>query len=154
MNLEHTTQFRNLAQNDLHELVDLEKSLFSAPWSYEQYTKLMESGACFVYGLYVEETLYSYVSVAVNLTEVEIYNVGTLADKRGCGYAKFLLSKVLNLGLKSGITRTVLEVREHNLPAIKLYESFGFVPCGRRKSYYSNPIEDAIVYELEMKKDI
>jgi hypothetical protein len=51
---------------------------------------------------------------------------------------------------KTGIKMLFLEVRESNRVARKLYESYGFSPIARRKAYYRQPIEDAIVMMTEL----
>ena len=43
----------------------------------------------------------------------------------------------------------MLEVRESNVAAIRLYEKFAFRPVGRRSDYYAPPVEDALVYEFD-----
>ena len=61
------------------------------------------------------------------------------------GYGKVLLTETLNIiNLPC-----VLEVRESNTPAIKLYENLDFVLLGRRKNFYSNPAEAALIYKRE-----
>lgn len=153
MLLDQDMQFRLLDHNDLDALVRLEQRIFSLPWSREQYARLIDSGVCRVFGLFKGEELVTYVSVAMMLgaDEFEIYNVATAPDLRETGYARFLLNQTLLAASTLGMERAILEVRENNTPALRLYESLGFTPCGRRKGYYSAPTEDAIVYEYRMK---
>jgi len=51
---------------------------------------------------------------------------------------------------ETGILRGVLEVRISNAPAIHLYESFGFRQAGKRRGYYQDTGEDALIYTLDM----
>ena len=65
------------------------------------------------------------------------------------GLATQLISEAIRLGREEGCCRGMLEVRESNHAAKKLYESFNFQAYATRKSYYTNPTEDAILMTLE-----
>ena len=78
--------------------------------------------------------------------DAELVFIVTDKTKLRKGYGKILLQETLNtLNLPC-----VLEVRESNSPAIKLYESFGFELLGKRKNFYSNPTEAALIYKREV----
>jgi [ribosomal protein S18]-alanine N-acetyltransferase len=81
---------------------------------------------------------------AVSEWELENIVVDPRAQRNGLGMQ--LLSALLARAKEAGAEAMFLEVRETNTPARKLYERTGFVRVGRRKSYYINPIEDAVVY--------
>ena len=66
---------------------------------------------------------------------------------RGKGYGRLLLEEFLRIGKKEGVGKVFLEVREGNLPGRGLYEALGFQIFGRRKDYYRDPIEDALLME-------
>ena len=77
-------------------------------------------------------------------TEHEILNIQVDKPRRGQGIGSKLLKTLL--GRQRGIW--FLEVRESNAVAIGLYKSLGFNNFGRRKAYYQNPDEDAIVMRV------
>jgi ribosomal-protein-alanine N-acetyltransferase len=77
--------------------------------------------------------------------EAEILNVAVLADWRRRGVARKLLADLL-AELRGEV---FLEVRASNEAALSLYESLGFLPVGRRESYYSCPREDAVVLRFQ-----
>jgi ribosomal-protein-alanine N-acetyltransferase len=77
--------------------------------------------------------------------EIEILQLFTAPGFRRRGIARALLRELLDR--HAGVS-VFLEVRESNAPARQLYESAGFSTTGIRKSYYSNPYEDAIVLSL------
>ena len=83
------------------------------------------------------------VSRATAPDEHEILNLAIEPDYRRRGIARALLRE----SMKSGAW--FLEVRESNLPAIRLYESLGFRPVGQRKNYYFDPREPAIVMKID-----
>jgi ribosomal-protein-alanine N-acetyltransferase len=53
------------------------------------------------------------------------------------------------MGLAHAATRAVLEVRSSNEPAQRLYRQLEFVPVSTRRSYYTNPIEDAVLMAMD-----
>lgn len=61
-----------------------------------------------------------------------------------------LLENALNKLKEKGIKRVLLEVRESNEPAISLYKKYGFEQIGIRKNYYSEPVENGLVFLLEI----
>ena len=78
--------------------------------------------------------------------EGEITNVAVDVDYRGQGIAQRLMKALLARGTEMGITAFTLEVRNGNEPAVRLYESLGFVQEGLRRNFYENPKEDARIY--------
>ena len=79
------------------------------------------------------------------LEEGEIGNVAVLPAYRGRGIARRLMEKMLSDALQNEAKAFTLEVRAGNLPAIRLYESLGFVQEGIRKRFYRDPEEDALI---------
>lgn len=76
--------------------------------------------------------------------KTEIIKIATKQEYKRMGVARALLRAVEDYSKKLGHTGIMLEVNEHNEPAIKLYESFGFKEIHRRKKYYGN-LGDAII---------
>jgi [ribosomal protein S18]-alanine N-acetyltransferase len=73
------------------------------------------------------------------------------ARRRGIGTA--LVRRMLEDFQRRGVVSAFLEVRESNLPAQQLYESFGFTAVGRRAHYYHRPMEDAVVLRAAISAD-
>jgi ribosomal protein S18 acetylase RimI-like enzyme len=80
--------------------------------------------------------------------ELENIIIAPGALRRGLGTR--LLNALLAKARETSSAWVFLEVRESNSPARSLYERAGFEQAGRRKSYYANPIEDAIIYRLNL----
>ena len=78
------------------------------------------------------------------LDELEIVFIKTEPEYRNRG-------ELMSLCREKDIRFIRLEVRESNAPALGLYGKLGFVPVGRRKNYYTDPREDAILMDLEIK---
>ena len=82
--------------------------------------------------------------------EGEIMNVAVRREYRRKGVAGRLMKELLSRAEKRGAARFILEVREGNLPAVRLYESLGFLHAGRRRNFYSDPAEDALIMIKEI----
>ncbi len=94
-----------------------------------------------------------YIVARRVLDEGEILNlgVGLLVRRRGVG--RGLVRRVLSTFAAAGVTAVFLEVRESNLPALRLYEAFRFQEVGRRRRYYQRPVEDAVVLRAAISAD-
>ena len=138
-------QIREMEPRDTWDAARIEKENFSRPWSRESF----ESSA------FREDTLYltaelegqvvGYAGMWISLDEGEITNVSVDSKWQGQGIGRLLLEKLLDWAEKAGATSCILEVRESNVRAIRLYEDMGFVPLGVRKNFYESPVEDGIV---------
>jgi [ribosomal protein S18]-alanine N-acetyltransferase len=83
-------------------------------------------------------------------TEAEVWNIAVAPAHRRRGVAWMLLTEICEQLSEAGVSRLFLEVRESNLPAVELYRSFGFAPLARRKDYYQNPREDALLLVIKI----
>jgi ribosomal-protein-alanine N-acetyltransferase len=90
--------------------------------------------------------------VARNLADDwEIENIVVDEHCKRRGIATALLRRLLLEAQAAGAASVILEVRESNVAARRLYESIGFRPEGRRKGYYREPVEDAILYRHSLQ---
>lgn len=82
-------------------------------------------------------------------SEWEIENVVVAGPARRRGLGARLMGEFIELARGHGAKAVFLEVRESNRGARMLYEKWAFVESGRRRSYYRDPVEDAILYCFE-----
>ena len=75
----------------------------------------------------------------------EILNLAVDPPHRRSGIARALLEAGLVILERRQVEEVFLEVRVSNEPAQSLYRGAGFLPVGRRRLYYRNPVEDALV---------
>ena len=80
--------------------------------------------------------------------EWEIENIAVAGPARRRGLGTRLLGELLDLARGRGADAVFLEVRESNHAARALYEKWAFLESGRRRGYYKDPEEDAILYRL------
>jgi ribosomal-protein-alanine N-acetyltransferase len=100
--------------------------------------------------LVVEEhgELHGFLVARFSAAECELENLVVSASRRRRGFASQLLRALVSSSSERNTQRILLEVRESNTPARTLYEIFGFRFEGKRKDYYVQPAEDALVYVL------
>lgn len=81
----------------------------------------------------------------------ELENMVVTPELQRAGIGHRLLVALIETAKQTSSEAVFLEVRESNVAARGLYENCGFRQTGRRKSYYSNPLEDAILYRLDLR---
>ena len=141
---------RRMIPEDIPRAAELEKMCFSRPWTEEM---LAESLALPAYRFFVcekEGQVLGYAGMFLVLDEGNIANIAVFPEARRQGIGKALLAALTEEGRKEGLSQLFLEVREHNLPAIALYEKSGFTEAGFRKDYYQDPEEGARIYRLDL----
>ena len=130
---------------DITNVVEVETKSFEIPWSKESFENELKNKLALYLVAKVDEKAVGYVGVWKIFDEGHITNVAVHPEFRGKGIGKALISELLYLCRKDGITSFTLEVRESNIVAQNLYKSFGFTESGKRKGYYSDNNEDAII---------
>jgi len=114
-------------------------------WSRTSLAESLENDSIKSFVLETDNTAVAFASFVVADDAELVFVVTDTAHKRK-GYGESLLAEsIKQLGLPC-----VLEVRESNTPAIKLYEKLGFEFLGARKNFYSNPKENALIYKLDL----
>lgn len=138
---------------DIPSMMRLERSLNTAAhWSEQQYQSIFGSDAPAVSWLAWiaksqenSEILGFLVAHHVS-PEWELENIVVAPELQGKGIGTQLMQEFLNQAQQNNNGTVFLEVRESNVAARALYKKVGFQQIGRRKSYYNNPLEDAILY--------
>ncbi|HSZ02603.1 MAG TPA: ribosomal protein S18-alanine N-acetyltransferase [Terriglobales bacterium] len=122
----------------------------AAHWSAEQYEEVFSGDVPFRVVLVLEEeaAMLGFVAGRAVGEEWEIENIAVAAPARRRGLGTRLLGEFLDLARGRGAEAVFLEVRESNFEARRLYEKLAFVETGRRKGYYREPEQDAVVYRL------
>lgn len=90
-------------------------------------------------------TLLGFVAVQVLVDVFEIQRITVLPDVRNLGIGALLMAEVMRRGKAMEAASIILEVSAGNPHARRLYDSFGFKVVGRRKSYYADTGEDAVL---------
>ena len=87
---------------------------------------------------------------AGGLTSADLLTIATVPAARGRGIASLMLTELVSTAREASCPDVLLEVRQSNEAAQRLYARHGFVPIGRRRRYYQAPPEDAVVMQLTL----
>ena len=164
MTLSMPVTIRSAAQNDVPAILAMERNTPNAAhWTSEQYNQLVGSGVVLV-AEYAEHTPAprkkreergnpcGFVCAKAVAGEWEIENVVVAGEFLRCGVASELLRELIRRAESAAASAILLEVRESNRPARRLYEKHAFREVGSRRAYYRDPVEDAILYVLRLER--
>ncbi|MFI5509392.1 ribosomal protein S18-alanine N-acetyltransferase [Mycobacterium sp. NPDC051804] len=141
-----TVIYGKLKPADAARCAELESQLFEGddPWPERAFLAELNAKHIHYVAARNEEKLIGYAGIArlgrVRPFEYEIHTIGVDPVYQGQGIGRRLVSQILELASGSVV---FLEVRTDNVPAISLYESFGFVNVGLRRRYYRASGADA-----------
>ena len=121
-------------------------------WSQRQYEDIFAAGSSRVAAVMEGDVVLGFVIAREMGSEWEIENIAVTAAARRQGVATRLLQHAIEVARDRGGRVLFLEVRESNHPALRLYEKHGFTLAGRRRAYYVDPVEDALVYRLLLRQ--
>jgi ribosomal-protein-alanine N-acetyltransferase len=142
-----------MSAEDLNAIFEIEKTAFPIPWSIESFKEELNNMLATYLVAKIDDTVVGYIGMWFVLDECHITNIAVHKDYRNLGIASKLVKELLNECKKHESTYITLEVRAGNIPAIKLYEKFGFKKEALRKNYYrnlDNSREDAIIMSKEI----
>jgi ribosomal-protein-alanine N-acetyltransferase len=145
---------RPAADADLDEIVAIERLAFSDPWSRHSFEQLLGNPAV---RFTVAERRFGHASGVAGyavawfvVEQAEIANLAVAPSARRHGVGARLLDDVIAHAADRECDALFLEVRDSNVAARALYVSRGFRQIGRRRNYYRNPIEDALVLRRDV----
>ncbi len=124
-------------------LVEIEKSCFSKPWTYEGFSAELDNDTANFFTAQLGGKTVGYIGFHAVLDEGYVDNVAVLPEYRRMGVARALIEAALERCAKLKLSFLSLEVRKSNEAAILLYEKYGFAVVGERKRFYTAPTEDA-----------
>jgi ribosomal-protein-alanine N-acetyltransferase len=149
-------RIRRAIPSDVPQISSLEQqSVSAAHWTAQQYEALFSPDAP-VRAIFVaaddsnDASLDGFLIARCLRDEWEIENVVVAGALRRQGIGRSLIQELTAPAGSAGVRSIILEVRESNQAAVRLYESIGFREEGRRKDYYRNPAEDALLYRLTL----
>ena len=144
-------------QHDLVEVVELEETCGLSLWGWEAYNfELSKSDSIMLVARRAApdwrtgKSLYGFIAARVAADELHINNIGVRTEARARGIGSALLRAAIATGRRLGARRALLEVRAGNLAAQALYSRCGFETVGRRRNYYREPPEDALVMSVDL----
>lgn len=137
-------QIVKMEPRHIEDILLVERECFSDPWSEAMFSEEISGKFAHYYVAETDGKAVGYMGMWALSGEGHITNVAISPSYRRKGYAKALIEHFTEIAKEENLEFMTLEVRASNTPAIKLYESFGFVQVGVRKKYYENR-EDALL---------
>lgn len=134
---------------DLAAVHQLECASQFEPWSLQHFADELDNPVASVTLYWHQDRLAGFLCSWMVAGELQIQNLATLPTLRRSGVAARLIEHVLDRSRRLGLSSAWLEVRVSNLPAITLYQRFGFSACGKRSAYYPDG-EDAYIMTLDV----
>jgi ribosomal-protein-alanine N-acetyltransferase len=125
--------------------MEIERQAFAMPWRAATFEGLMGRLDSDLLGATRVGRLVGYSVCWTIGDQAELGNVAVAEAERGRGTGRRLVESAIERIVERGAIECFLEVRESNSHARMLYVSCGFEVVGRRRSYYTKPVEDALV---------
>lgn len=132
---------------DLENIKDCLLTDFDNFWSYNILKQELENGKSKYFVVKQENEIVGFAGIMLIIDEVNIMNIVVKKDKRNLGIGSSLLEEIIRYSKIHNATSITLEVNEKNIPAIRLYEKYGFKQVGLRRKYYNNE-DNAILMDL------
>ena len=149
-----------MREADVNTVQEIEREIFATPWPRNAYYRELASRASAHYVVLRQEgveapprfrdpdfdpTIIGYGGMWRMYDEAHVTTIGVRQDLQHRGYGRIVFAGLVQAAYDMGAKWVTLEVRTTNENAMKMYEGFGFKVIGRRKGYYTDNGEDAIV---------
>jgi ribosomal-protein-alanine N-acetyltransferase len=150
-----------MREADIATVQEIEREIFSTPWPRNAYYRELASRSSAHYlvlrqegpvempagiqGSDFDPSIVGYGGMWRMYDESHVTTIGVRHDLQHRGFGRVLFAGLVQAAYDMGAKWVTLEVRTSNENAMKMYEAFGFKVIGRRKGYYTDNGEDAIV---------
>ena len=136
---------KKMCDADVSFAAEIENLCFVHPWSEQSIKDEMNKENSVFLMAFEGDTPIGYVGLSVVFDEGYMGNLAVIEEHRKKGVGRALMAELLSKCQKLNLAFVTLEVRQSNTPAVNLYKSLGFIEVGRRKNYYKEPSEDALL---------
>lgn len=136
-------------EDHIRQIAELERLCFNDPWSVKSIASELNNKLSLWLVAVDSETVVGYVGSQTVLGETDMMNIAVHPDYRKQGIGTGLILELIRELSSRGSHSLMLEVRASNEQAISVYSKLGFSEIGRRRNYYRNPKEDALILRKE-----
>jgi ribosomal-protein-alanine N-acetyltransferase len=155
MSNDSSFQIRSMKAADLDRIVEIASGLDDAPqWPRRAYESALDSSSRRRIALIAEDSrtgvAVGFVVAGLVPPEAELETIAVAAGFQRRGVARRLFEAAAGDLGRSQVREVLLEVRQSNQTAQGFYTSLGFVEEGRRRGYYADPVEDAVLMRLRL----
>ena len=142
-------EIRKMTAREVPQVAELEKLCFAMPWSEKSVAGELDNPLALWLVAMDGESLAGYVGSQTVMDETDMMNLAVTPQFRRQGVGEALLNALVASLKELGSRCLTLEVRDSNGPARALYAKLGFAEVGRRRGYYRDPREDALILRKE-----
>ena len=140
-------KFRKMLPEDFYVVSGMEKQMFGTCTNAELYKRMCMDEKNIYMAAADNGKVIAYCTITALYETADLCNIAVKEEYRRCHIAEKLLEKCVITCKARGVTRILLEARESNTPALNFYKKMGFMEIGKRKNYYKEPCEDAVIME-------
>ena len=136
------------------DIMGIERTSFPSPWSLNTFIDEINSPISYLWTLITDGEVAGYICFWMFANEIHLMNIAVHRNRRGKGLGRYLLAKMIEVGVSKEVDTAWLEVRPSNLIAKALYQEMGFQQIACRPGYYRDTREDAIVMSLSLSQNL
>ena len=136
---------RLMQKDDIDQVLEVSSLSLKESWSKSSFLNEISNPIAKYIVAEVDNRIVGFAGLWVIIDEGHITNIAVHPDFRGKGVGKKLVSSLINQSDNWSIKSITLEVRDSNIIAQTLYKNYLFVEEGRRKNYYFDNNEDAVI---------
>ena len=140
-----TLRFETITEDHLAPILAIEARTNTAPWSERSFRNELNHPHGVFFVAILEGQVVGYGGTWLVIDEAHITTVAVSPEHQGKGIGRRLMLQILVTAKERGMLCSSLEVRAGNAAAIHLYERLGYTVATRRKGYYPDNREDALV---------
>ncbi len=146
VSLEYSAVIDPMGRSDIGPVMAIERRVFSSPWTEQMFLSELKEHP-FSYVVRMKKQIVGYIIFRIACEEMSLMNLAVDAPWQKCGLGEALIRHALHFAKKQTVRRAMLEVRASNAAAQRLYKKLGFLQTGCRRNYYSDPVENALLFE-------
>ena len=142
----------DMTREDCSSVYQIETACFpGTSWKQEDFIHSLSAAEQHYLVARREDMIVGFAAIYVMADTADLVNIAVLPAYQGQGIGTCLMKALLERAVQCKVGEITLEVRASNEAAICLYRSFGFDRIAVRKDYYSRPVEDADIMQLNMR---
>lgn len=139
-------KIRYMRLEDLEDIMHIEHKSFTIPWAKTSFEKELQDNDSAVYIIaHDNKNVIGYGGMWKVIDEGHITNIAVHPDYRNNRIGCLLLEGLIDIAKQLNLVSMTLEVRESNHIARRLYAKYRFYEAGKRKKYYQDNREDAVI---------
>lgn len=131
-----TVRCRKMQEADAQSVAEIDKKCHLGGWSALSYKNECHNPLADYIVLEDEKEIFAFAGQWCVVDEAQIMCIGVIPEKQHHGYGNCLIKTLTKIAADKGCSSTTLEVKENNIPALKLYKKLDFAVTGRRENYY------------------